>query len=263
MLALKWLDPGEAKDTVDLIPRHWLAHQTDGAFKQHTVLDPSGCSCGKVRCTLKVQSQSVELDYGGEHAEFNRKRGFIVGCTRLTFTGPERQGYPQVTWRDEGEAEFSDEWQVEPTERLLKAKDFDRFRPMDLEDGQRELFRKVARRQGQSTFRDQLMVAYGGRCAVTCCAVEEVLQAAHIEPYAEGRNNSVSNGILLRADIHSLFDLGIVRIRSDYSIDAPARVCSALSLPTKLSIIPDSQAQRPCPAGLERKWEVIDRIFPD
>lgn len=263
VLALKWLDDGPSKDTVDLVPRHWFAHEINANFKQHTVLDQSGANCGKVRCTVKVEATTVELDYAGEHALFNEERGFIVGCTRLTFAGPRRLGLPNVAWRADGEAEFSGRWKVDLTERVLQAKDFDRFRPKGLEEGQRELFRKVAVRQGQSAFRDRLMVAYGGRCAVTGCTVEEVLQAAHIEPYSQGRNSSTSNGILLRADIHSLFDLGIVRIRGDYAIDAPDSVRCALSLPKKLLIVPDRPAHRPCPDGLERKWLVIDQVFPD
>ena len=50
------------------------------------------------------------------------------------------------------------------------------------------------------------MDAYGGRCAITGYDVEEALQAAHIVPYLGPQSNTVNNGLLLRADVHNLFD---------------------------------------------------------
>jgi predicted restriction endonuclease len=70
----------------------------------------------------------------------------------------------------------------------------------------------VAQRQGQGTFRRKLLEAYGGRCALTGCAVEAVLQAAHIHPYLGPYTNDVTNGLLLRADLHTLFDLRLITI---------------------------------------------------
>jgi len=78
--------------------------------------------------------------------------------------------------------------------------------------------REVVQRQGQRDFRDRLLAAYGGRCAVTGTDVLEVLQAAHIEPYDGMPTNVVSNGLLLRADIHDLFDQGLVWVADNYKI---------------------------------------------
>lgn len=65
----------------------------------------------------------------------------------------------------------------------------------------------VALRQGQPQFRSALLRAYEGRCAVTGTAIESVLEAAHISPYKGEQTNETWNGLLLRADIHTLFDL--------------------------------------------------------
>ncbi|WP_298166608.1 HNH endonuclease [Novosphingobium sp.] len=262
-LAIKWLDPGPAENTIDLIPQHWFAHETSETFKQHTVLDANELSCGRVRCNLSVRGSTVLLDYAGEHTEINERLGFIVGCTRLVFSDSNRSGTPDVEWRDKDQTAFSGTWKTDPKLKLLPWKNFDRFRPKDAEQGQRELYRKVAVRQGQSAFRDKLVAAYGGRCAVTGCTIDEVLEAAHIEPYATGRNNDASNGILLRADIHTLFDLGIIRVRRSYIIEAPESIRAALSLPHRLLVVPDDSAQRPCPDGLERKWVLMDQMPPD
>lgn len=61
-------------------------------------------------------------------------------------------------------------------------------------------------RKGQSVFRQELLDAYGGACAVTGFKTGCTLQAAHILNYRGKRSNVARNGLLLRADIHALFD---------------------------------------------------------
>lgn len=75
-------------------------------------------------------------------------------------------------------------------------------------------FQKVLRaiRAGQAKFRKDLLRAYGSKCAVTGADVEQCLEAAHITDYSGPKSNSVNNGILLRADLHSLFDAGLIGI---------------------------------------------------
>lgn len=73
----------------------------------------------------------------------------------------------------------------------------------------------VALRQGQPRFRGALLRAYGGRCAITGTAVESVLEAAHIWPHKGEQTNEVWNGLLLRADVHTLFDLFLLTVQAD------------------------------------------------
>lgn len=70
------------------------------------------------------------------------------------------------------------------------------------------MLRAVVMRQGQPAFRAALIQAYEGRCAVTGCSAVDVLEAAHIVPYRGEHTQRTDNGLLLRADIHTLFDLG-------------------------------------------------------
>ena len=70
----------------------------------------------------------------------------------------------------------------------------------------------VVRRRGQPEFRKALLVAYGGTCAISGCDAEAALEAAHIVPYRGPQSNSIPNGILLRADLHTLFDLGLIAV---------------------------------------------------
>ena len=84
------------------------------------------------------------------------------------------------------------------------------FNPKDVEDGRKRTFAAILRRQGQADFRAALLQAYDSKCAVTGCSDVWVLEAAHITPYLGPQTNDVTNGILLRADIHTLFDLGLL-----------------------------------------------------
>lgn len=67
-------------------------------------------------------------------------------------------------------------------------------------------------RRGQPKFRKDLLIAYNKTCAVTGCDAEEALEAAHIIPYSETGDNEICNGLLLRADIHTLYDLNLIAI---------------------------------------------------
>jgi predicted restriction endonuclease len=73
--------------------------------------------------------------------------------------------------------------------------------------------REIKTRQGQPEFRRALMAVYESTCQITGSKVEWVLEAAHIVPHAEETNYSIHNGFLLRSDIHTLFDLGVIQIK--------------------------------------------------
>lgn len=72
--------------------------------------------------------------------------------------------------------------------------------------------RQIRERRGQQSFRNDLRKRYGDRCLVTGCKVLAVLEAAHIKPYQGEKDNHPENGLLLRADIHTLFDLDLLGI---------------------------------------------------
>lgn len=67
-------------------------------------------------------------------------------------------------------------------------------------------------RQGQGIFRKGLLVLYESRCAISDYTPNAVIDAAHIIPYSEGQDHDLGNGLLLRADLHNLFDDGLLRI---------------------------------------------------
>jgi len=76
----------------------------------------------------------------------------------------------------------------------------------------------VRSRLGQGAFRVLVTEAYSRRCAITGEKTLPVLEAAHIRPFAEKGPNAVVNGVLLRADMHKLFDSGLISISPDHKI---------------------------------------------
>jgi len=70
----------------------------------------------------------------------------------------------------------------------------------------------VTPRLGQGSFRLLVTDAYRYRCAMTSERTLPVLEAAHIRPFAAGGEHALSNGLLLRSDLHTLFDLGYVTV---------------------------------------------------
>lgn len=82
-------------------------------------------------------------------------------------------------------------------------------------DERARILRAIRQRRGQREFRQSLMTRYHGRCVISGCGTKAVLEAAHIRPYRGARDNHPSNGILLRSDLHTLFDLNRIGIHPD------------------------------------------------
>ncbi|MBH8573936.1 HNH endonuclease [Nostocaceae cyanobacterium CENA369] len=83
------------------------------------------------------------------------------------------------------------------------------------EDRRETVFRQIKERRGQSKFRDLLRQRYGAQCMITGLKLLDVLEAAHISPYRGTDDNHPDNGLLLRADLHTLFDLNLLGINPE------------------------------------------------
>ena len=131
--------------------------------------------------------------------------------------------------------------------------------PSDLADERERAVALVVRRRGQPEFRKALIELYGGRCAISGCDAEAALEAAHIMPYNGPRSNAIGNGVLLRADLHTLFDLGLLAIDTARMTVALAPELAdttygtfagaAVSMPQGASFEPTKEA-----LGLHCKW---------
>lgn len=183
------------------------------------------------------------------------------GDELLVFYRNTKRQHPKAGFRFEGQFRYLSHTPGNPSKFLLQrvreqlesrqAQDFETFDPTDIEDGRRRVLAAASRRQGQTKFRRELMRAYEGKCAVTGCTIEPLLEAAHIHPYLGPHTNHVTNGMLLRADIHTLFDLGLLSVDADHRVlgseillngDYAALIGQSLELPSNASDRPSSKA---------------------
>lgn len=86
--------------------------------------------------------------------------------------------------------------------------------------------RTVTERKGQGNFKAKLTSTYSNKCCVTGETTPELIEAAHIQPYIDEKSNHVKNGLLLRIDIHKLFDNGLMYIDEDFKIHISPQVKS-------------------------------------
>jgi hypothetical protein len=133
------------------------------------------------------------------------------------------------------------------------------FVPGNDADMREKVIATVAVRRGQAAFRVALLEAYDCRCCVTGCDLKDALEAAHITPYLGVHTNHVQNGLLLRADIHTLFDLGLLAVDGNRRLVlAPALLSSQAygALQGRELRSPHNPRLAPDPAALEkhRQW---------
>ncbi len=79
-------------------------------------------------------------------------------------------------------------------------------------------------RLGQGAFRILVTDAYNRRCAISGEKTLPVLEAAHIKPYALSGPHFISNALLLRSDLHKLFDSGYLTITPDLRVEVSKRI---------------------------------------
>lgn len=79
-------------------------------------------------------------------------------------------------------------------------------------------------RLGQGAFRILVTDAYNRRCAISGERTLPVLEAAHIKPFNVAGPNFVSNALLLRSDLHKLFDAGYITITKDLKVEVSKRI---------------------------------------
>ena len=126
---------------------------------------------------------------------------------------------------------------------------------LDKSDTRERHLRSIALRVGQGKFRNSLIAAYSGQCAFSKTSQRDVSQAAHIYPYKGKSGNNVANGILLRSDLHLLFDLHMISVNpKNFTICVSDRVEEEVykSLEGKKIVVPERQNQRP--SGESLAW---------
>jgi putative restriction endonuclease len=69
-----------------------------------------------------------------------------------------------------------------------------------------------------SAFRREILANYANRCCITGVALQELLEASHIQPYINENSNHPQNGLCLRVDLHCLFDAGLIALDDNFNV---------------------------------------------
>jgi hypothetical protein len=248
MLMIKWKS-GLSNGYADLFPSRWFEQDGEWSQREHDVKTPRGGFL-PARCAVHVNANVASMDYRG-YPSFNEPSHHI-GILQIVFTDAQRSKVEKVLWQVDGTDEIIKE-DVDVLGVELPLEGLETFDPTNIEDGRDRIKRMVVLRQGQAIFRQKLMVAYENRCAITGCEIPQVLEAAHIMPYLGEHTNHVTNGLLLRADIHTMFDLGLFKIDRDYRITAEQHIKDAYDLPPEIKYLPADNKLWPSPDAFAEK----------
>jgi putative restriction endonuclease len=187
----------------------------------------------------------------------------VVGCNILTqpFFFPERAWIPVPTdWAPNIVQGKTYDTEKEPGTSLWDAvganlQALGLWWPNELRDGESrdDPLYLVKGRLGQGAFRILVTDAYQRRCAITGERTLPVLEAAHIKPYAEQGPNLVQNGLLLRSDLHILFDKGYLTVTPEKSVEISGRIKEEFDngreyyayQGKRLTVLPDDLNQQP------------------
>jgi putative restriction endonuclease len=120
-------------------------------------------------------------------------------------------------------------------------------------------------RLGQQAFQAVVLDAYGRRCAISGTTIRPVLQAAHIRPVTAGGEHRIDNGLLLRSDVHTMFDRGYLGVDAHYRLRVSPRLRDEFgngeqfyARAGEVIALPGRQADRPQREFLE--WH-LDEVF--
>ena len=206
----RYLDPNTAWDVI--LAQAEKAHSTNDTWESP-----------KQKRNYKIKEKPgknilIERQGHHEHSSFgkllvkeridqiNASNGSI---SRVDFTGHVAKMaaivhlHPQLSWSDDFETI------IVISGYKPKYKDYGAA-PNDNPEDLQYFARKV--RRGQKKFRDNLLIAYGSQCCISGSDVEPVLDACHISPHSKTGDNRKENGLLLRTDLHNLFDAGFIQI---------------------------------------------------
>jgi len=138
-----------------------------------------------------------------------RSNPFSIGFVSPAFL--QRVSQPELLARVKGTVAKLTNSETGP---LLDTQAATDYKP-DNKDHRDRVSRQICTRRGQQRFRNDLIERYGPTCQITGCKLLDIIEAAHICPYRGEKDNVPGNGLLLRSDMHTLFDLDLIGIDPD------------------------------------------------
>ena len=128
------------------------------------------------------------------------------------------------------------------------------FDPENSKDGRAKVIEAVTRRRGHPSLRQNLLAAYDYQCAVTGFNAIDTLEVAYIIPYRGKHTHHPTNGIVLRSDLHTLFDMGKIAVDTrtmTIILADELRESSYRILAGRPLRYPKEETQRPSTEGLD------------
>lgn len=132
------------------------------------------------------------------------------------------------------------------------------YLPSDVDARISLIARKISR-EGQQRFREALIKYYGVKCMITGCGIPQAIEAGHVNPYRGKKDNHPANGLLLRRDLHALFDCNIIGIHPDdlrVHIHPSLKNSEYSSLDDKAILLPRN-GLAPSREALEIRWKLF------
>jgi putative restriction endonuclease len=220
-------------------PRNVIA---GGGFFVHSTLLPLNLAWETFRVENGAASRGEMKRLIDSHRRYRsgEDANYTIGCILLAqpFFLPERSWIPvPPDWKPNIVQGKGYDLTIEPgltvfaqVKNALRTEPSASEWPMlmrDLPEDPRERYGQpvlVRPRLGQGLFRALVTDAYGRRCAVSNEKVLPVLEAAHIRPYTLDGPHQIDNGILLRSDLHRLFDDGYLTVSRDFRLEVSRRI---------------------------------------
>lgn len=197
-----------SKGYVDILPLDLFAEHGIAKGSVHVVRARSGKKY-QAKCDIAVDGVIAELNYE-KYPDFNNEQGMSLGVARITFNDSDRTSISNVEWKPEKTNDFSVCRFGLPTFLIAPSPPY--IPPLNPSE---KSMRLVRERPGQTKFRKDLKSVYNNRCCISGCQVPQVLQAAHIDPYYSDASDNVRNGLLLRSDLHTLFDNHMIGVEPE------------------------------------------------
>ncbi|MGY1805021.1 HNH endonuclease [Blastococcus sp. SYSU D00922] len=170
-------------------PGDWVPWDDDRTYKYLVPIEVVSEPSGHIPFRAADAAPMAGLTHHVQISQFSRMTD--EGVRTLSALFPRRSGIEQAL------EDFLAAAQIEP--------------PADID--QRDYAQRlIAVRRGQRAFRQGLLEAFDRTCCVSGSQVEATLEAAHIRPFRDFGSHAPGNGLLLRADLHTLFDLRLLTV---------------------------------------------------
>jgi putative restriction endonuclease len=132
------------------------------------------------------------------------------------------------------------------------------YKPTHSDDRERTN-RHLPTRKGQAKFKSDLINIYGSICMITGCSTSIVIEASHVYPYRGNNDNNPYNGLLLRADLHKLFDADLIGIDPQtFTIELHPSIENNQYRKLKGKKLRIKRKDfSPCLEALEYRWEIF------